>query len=88
VFVDGCFWHGCPDHGQLPAANREFWKTKLEATRKRDRRQTVILEEAGWRVIRVWEHESVIDASAQIIASVAGDGMRQMHAAETGRPPT
>ena len=57
VFVDGCFWHACPEHGSLPVANRAFWKRKLDANSARDRRTDALLTEAGWRVIRVWEHE-------------------------------
>ena len=59
VFVDGCFWHACPEHGVLPKANREWWREKLEATVERDRRKDARLEEMGWRAIHVWEHEDV-----------------------------
>lgn len=57
VFVDGCFWHGCPRHATYPKTNREYWLPKLEENRKRDRRQTVRIRAAGWRVFRVWEHD-------------------------------
>jgi DNA mismatch endonuclease, patch repair protein len=57
VFVDGCFWHGCPRHANLPVGNREFWQRKLDANRKRDRRVTRELRRRGWRVLRIWEHE-------------------------------
>ena len=50
VFVDGCFWHGCPEHGETPVANREFWEAKIAGTRERDQRQTAALEDAGWTV--------------------------------------
>ena len=59
VFVDGCFWHSCPDHGVLPKNNREWWRTKLRANRERDLRKNQELEELGWLVIHVWEHEKV-----------------------------
>lgn len=55
VFVDGCFWHGCPKHYQLPANNRAFWTKKLEANKNRDRYVTRLLRRKGWKVIRIWE---------------------------------
>lgn len=55
VFVDGCFWHGCPKHYRPPRANPEFWEKKITANRNRDRRVTNELRRAGWRVLRVWE---------------------------------
>lgn len=57
VFVDGCFWHGCPEHGTRPQANSEWWTTKLAANQARDRDTDRLLAELGWTVIRVWEHE-------------------------------
>jgi len=57
IFVDGCFWHGCPEHYTMPRTRSGFWSEKLRANVERDRRQTIKLEEAGWRVLRVWEHE-------------------------------
>lgn len=56
IFVDGCFWHGCPEHFSEPRRNADYWGPKLARNRSRDRAQTVALEAAGWRVIRVWEH--------------------------------
>lgn len=55
VFVDGCFWHGCPRHGTMPANNRAFWEAKLGRNAARDREVTRTLRAAGWRVLRVWE---------------------------------
>jgi DNA mismatch endonuclease, patch repair protein len=57
VFVDGCFWHGCPRHGQSPASNQDYWLPKLARTKQRDRRNTRHLRALGWRVIRLWEHD-------------------------------
>jgi DNA mismatch endonuclease (patch repair protein) len=57
VFVDGCFWHGCPKHATKPANNRAFWKKKLAGNKTRDRVVNRILRRAGWRVIRIWECE-------------------------------
>lgn len=72
VFIDGCFWHACPEHGNLPRANRDWWRIKLEATVARDRRNEQILREAGWHVIRVWEHEPVQVAADRICDAVGG----------------
>jgi DNA mismatch endonuclease (patch repair protein) len=57
VFVDGCFWHGCPVHYVRPRSRGEFWAEKLVENVTRDRRQTLALEAAGWRVVRAWEHD-------------------------------
>ena len=56
VFVDGCFWHGCPDHGHVPRANTAYWAPKLARNVARDRSVDQWLAEAGWEIIRVWEH--------------------------------
>ena len=57
LFVDGCFWHGCPKHCKIPAGNRGFWKKKFAANKVRDRRVNRKLRKLGWRVIRIWEHD-------------------------------
>ena len=57
IFVDGCFWHGCPKHCKLPSGNRMFWEKKLSTNRERDRRVNRELRKLGWRVIRIWEHD-------------------------------
>ena len=57
VFVDGCFWHGCPVHGSVPASNREFWASKLDRNKDRDKIVGRELGKAGWRILRVWQHE-------------------------------
>jgi DNA mismatch endonuclease (patch repair protein) len=57
IFIDGCFWHGCPDHYVPPRSRAEFWALKLASNVARDRRQTTELEAEGWRVVRLWEHE-------------------------------
>ena len=77
VFVDGCFWHGCPDHYSRPRSREEFWSSKLASNVERDRRQSMELEEAGWRVIRIWECEvfSGLKKIVQLIASVLGGSL-------------
>lgn len=71
VFVDGCFWHGCPVHGQLPAANREWWVTKLSRNRERDSETTGALIAAGWFVLRFWEHDAPDEAARVITAELS-----------------
>lgn len=66
VFVDGCFWHGCPDHGTWPKAHATWWREKIESNRRRDADTDRRLAEAGWRVVRVWEHEAPSDSARRI----------------------
>lgn len=76
VFVDGCFWHGCPIHGGIPATNREFWEKKLGDNVARDRRIDAELSGMGWRVLRVWTHEikqDVVAAADRIMAAIRAD---------------
>lgn len=68
IFVDGCFWHRCPEHATSPKSNREWWRDKLDANVRRDRENDVRLRKAGWTVIRVWEHETPDDAADRIAA--------------------
>ncbi|HEX6782014.1 MAG TPA: very short patch repair endonuclease [Solirubrobacterales bacterium] len=70
VFVDGCYWHGCPVHGTTPRSNGEWWKAKLAANRTRDRETDRRLEEAGWEVIRVWEHEDSVEAADRVAVAL------------------
>lgn len=72
VFVDGCFWHGCPQHGRRAhAVNGWYWPGKIEGNRDRDRDTDRRLTDAGWSVVRVWEHEDPSEAADQIEALVA-----------------
>ena len=66
VFVDGCFWHGCPEHGVSPRTNSAYWQGKLGGNVDRDRRNDAVLAEAGWTVVRVWEHEEPQAAALRI----------------------
>lgn len=70
VFVDGCWWHGCPEHWAPPKANRAWWTQKVEANAARDRRNESALDAAGWTVVRVWEHEPVNVAADRIEALI------------------
>ena len=68
VFVDGCFWHRCPDHGTLPRNNRTWWQRKLDRNVSRDRANDTALAELGWKVLHVWEHEAVASAADRVEA--------------------
>ena len=70
VFVDGCFWHVCPQHGRHPSHNEWYWSPKLQANVDRDKRHTIALEAAGWIVVRLWEHTPVEDAAAVVEAAL------------------
>jgi DNA mismatch endonuclease, patch repair protein len=71
IFVDGCFWHGCPEHATWPKQNAEFWRQKIEANRHRDADTNSRLLGAGWTVLRFWEHESPIRAAETVAQTVA-----------------
>jgi DNA mismatch endonuclease (patch repair protein) len=71
VYIDGCFWHSCPDHLHLPKANRDWWMRKMAMNRSRDAASTAQLEALGWTVLRFWEHEAP-DRVAAAIITVAG----------------
>jgi DNA mismatch endonuclease (patch repair protein) len=66
VFVDGCFWHGCPDHKLRVTANAEYWATKIARNKARDLETSRRLMEAGWAVVRIWEHDDPIHATERI----------------------
>jgi DNA mismatch endonuclease (patch repair protein) len=76
VFIDGCFWHGCPDHYQAPVRHAEFWLGKRLRNRERDAETDEVLRDHGWRVLRFWEHEvrAVPDAVALRIADAVRPG--------------
>ncbi|GAA1397942.1 hypothetical protein GCM10009639_35900 [Kitasatospora putterlickiae] len=71
VFVDGCFWHSCPEHGTSPASHSEFWARKLNRTRERDLETNRALKAAGWTVVRVWEHTPGEDAAKVVKEALA-----------------
>jgi DNA mismatch endonuclease, patch repair protein len=70
VFIDGCFWHGCPDHASWPKQNAEFWRQKIEANRLRDLDTNERLRSKGWTILRFWEHESPIKAAETVAQTV------------------
>jgi len=70
VFLDGCFWHGCPEHHTIATTNSHYWADKVVTNRARDRDTDRRLAEAGWTSLRVWEHEDPCEAAARIRKAV------------------
>lgn len=70
VFVDGCFWHGCPKHFKAPVSRAEFWREKIESNRRRDRAVSRMLRSSGWAVVRIWEHDLGHAGSARALARI------------------
>jgi DNA mismatch endonuclease (patch repair protein) len=66
ILLDGCFWHGCPEHATRPVTNRDWWKSKLDKNVARDRVNDAMLFDAGWTVLRFWEHQGVNDIVAAV----------------------
>jgi DNA mismatch endonuclease (patch repair protein) len=71
VFVDGCFWHGCPEHGHKPKVNTAYWGPKLERNLQRDQITTQRLSNEGWTVVRIWEHVPTSAALRRILTVVS-----------------
>lgn len=71
VFVDGCFWHGCPEHASWPKQNAGFWRQKIEVNRLRDADTNDRLSQRGWTVLRFWEHESPTESAESVVRVVA-----------------
>lgn len=74
VFIDGCFWHGCPIHGTSPKANSAWWAAKIATNRARDANVTAQLEAMGWTVMRLWEHQDPATVAADISSEVRRQG--------------
>ncbi|GAA3609225.1 very short patch repair endonuclease [Nonomuraea rosea] len=70
VFVDGCFWHVCPQHGRQPTTNEWYWTPKLRRNIERDRTVNAALEKSGWSVVRLWEHESLEAAVKAVVVAL------------------
>jgi DNA mismatch endonuclease, patch repair protein len=70
IFVDGCFWHGCPRHGSRPQSNQHFWKEKLNRNKARDLLVAKSLKVSGWRVLRIWQHDLVAKHEKRVIARI------------------
>lgn len=72
VFVDGCYWHGCPEHYRVPMTNPSYWTGKIAGNRERDADTDERLRQAGWSPVRIWEHETVPDAVARVVQALDG----------------
>jgi DNA mismatch endonuclease, patch repair protein len=87
LFVDGCFWHGCPIHGRQPKSNVDYWARKLERNRNRDREVSIKLKMLGWTVIRIWHHELSASQQKRCIAKLRRvllqSGLRAIHSLST-----
>ncbi len=70
VFVDGCFWHQCPEHATMPKRNNEFWRPKLRRNVERDQQVNLALAGEGWTVIRCWEHEDPSEVLPRVVAAL------------------
>lgn len=68
VFIDGCYWHACPEHGSQPTMNVDYWAPKLQRNRDRDRETVAYLESNGWTVLRFWEHSDADEVAQAIVA--------------------
>lgn len=85
VFVDGCFWHGCPVHHTVAKKNADFWAAKVAGNRARDERVSALLENAGWAVLRFWEHDDPAEVAVRIVAMVREAGSKGSPAAKPVR---
>jgi DNA mismatch endonuclease (patch repair protein) len=83
VFIDGCFWHGCPEHGTLPRSNRDWWRQKLDGNRRRDEETAEHLARLGWHVMRFWSHDDLTQAADAVTVQVP-----RVQAGSTGRVGT
>jgi DNA mismatch endonuclease (patch repair protein) len=72
VFVDGCFWHACPDHGTQPRSNGGYWAPKLRRNQERDLRVNSGLVDGGWTVVRAWEHQPIDEVAAEVESVISG----------------
>ncbi|MFI7125727.1 very short patch repair endonuclease [Nonomuraea sp. NPDC050153] len=78
VFMDGCFWHGCPDHHTKSATNAAYWADKVRRNRERDAETDQLLAEAGWTVVRIWEHEDPFSSAGKVAERVRAAAVRKI----------
>jgi len=83
VFIDGCYWHGCPSHCRMPSSNIIYWNNKIEKNKIRDRKITKVLKMKGWQVIRIWEHEIKKERLNQKLKRIR-ETAQQLHQHRTG----
>ena len=87
VFVDGCFWHACPEHGSQPKNNEWYWSPKLRKNVERDKAADDALTQAGWTVVRLWEHVPVTDAVDAVVRAVGRPATRLPGTGQPGTEP-
>ncbi len=85
VFVDGCFWHGCPRHATWPKQNATFWRAKIRRNRARDREVGRELRALGWRVLRIWQHALAKRQEARTVARILKTGVRKPETGKTDK---
>ncbi|GII34149.1 very short patch repair endonuclease [Planotetraspora mira] len=85
VFVDGCFWHVCPDHGRHPSTNEWYWAPKLLRNMERDQLVNAALEAAGWHVVRLWEHEPMPNAVQAVVTALSSRAEHRSESSEERR---
>lgn len=88
VFIDGCFWHGCPQHGTQPRSNSGWWQTKIATNQARDRDSDQLLAEAGWTVLRFWEHVDPGQIATEVEAAVSIARRRPAGSPKSPEPAT
>ena len=87
VFVDGCFWHACPEHGSKPKSNEWYWGPKLVKNVERDRGNDAALTLAGWTVVRLWEHVPLDEAVTTVITALGAPSPARQRKEELGDDP-
>jgi DNA mismatch endonuclease, patch repair protein len=87
VFIDGCFWHRCPDHGTSPRSNSWYWGPKLDRNVERDRMVDGLLQNSGWMILRVWEHEPPELAATRIVRALSSCGLAERKQSVSERQP-
>jgi DNA mismatch endonuclease (patch repair protein) len=86
--VDGCFWHGCPDHHRAPRTNGDYWAAKIARNAERDQTVTARLEAAGWRVLRFWEHQDFAEMADSVEQAVRPPAVPAPHDDAGGSAPS
>lgn len=76
VFVDGCFWHGCPEHYRVPRTNTAYWTQKIVGNQQRDLQTDLLLRDSGWTVVRIWEHMDTLQAAQAVTGAVSAARQR------------
>ena len=84
VFIDGCYWHGCPEHGTTAKTHADYWTAKIARNRERDAETDRLLADAGWKVVRAWEHQDAAEVALEVVATVEVRVQQEKAAANLG----